>query len=180
MANARVAWDRIIPETTLDPEQIGRFACGQPALDEWWLEKSLRYGRIGLCSTHVAMDGDRVVGFFTLSSLSVEGRALPSSRRAGKPTMQHPGYLLGMFAIRSDLQGSGVGAALLCHAIRRALDAADIAGGRFLVLDPVDERARGWYARAGFLQLKTGNRMFLPFRTAREYVGLMPSGFFVF
>lgn len=175
-----VLWDRIVPETELPVELMDQFACGQPVLDEWWLEKSLNYSRIGMCATHVAVSEDGIIGFFTLSPTTLEGKMLPARRRAGKPTMQHPGYLLGMFAVRADLQGSGVGGALLCHAIHITLKASALIGGRFLAVDPIDESTAKWYEKYGFLSLKTSTRRFMPLKTARRLMDTLPEDFFVF
>lgn len=63
----RVAWDRIIPQTNLTQDAIEGFASGNPELDHFWLDKSLTYSKIGMCAVHVAMKGEDIAGFYTIS-----------------------------------------------------------------------------------------------------------------
>ena len=86
----RVAWDRIIPQTNLTQDAIEGFASGNPELDHFWLDKSLTYSKIGMCAVHVAMKGEDIAGFYTISPSVIRGVGLPKSRQAGKPTMAHP------------------------------------------------------------------------------------------
>ena len=50
----------------------------------------------------------------------------------------------------ADLHGQGLGASLLLDALGRAADAIEIAGGRLIVVDAIDESARCFYERHGF------------------------------
>lgn len=101
----RVAWDRIIPQTNLTQDAIEGFASGNPELDHFWLDKSLTYSKIGMCAVHVAMKGEDIAGFYTISPSVIRGVGLPKSRQAGKPTMAHPSWLIGELAVRKDLRG---------------------------------------------------------------------------
>lgn len=101
----RVAWDRIIPQTNLTQDAIEGFASGNPELDHFWLDKSLTYSKIGMCAVHVAMKGEDIAGFYTISPSAIRGIGLPKSRQAGKPTMAHPSWLIGELAVRKDLRG---------------------------------------------------------------------------
>lgn len=180
----RVVWDRIILQSELDENAINGFSSGNEPLDHFWLDKSLTYSRTGMCAVHVAMSGDGIVGFYTLSPSAIRGGLLPRKRQAGKPTMSHPAWLIGEFAIRADLQGNheegSVGAALLCHALHMANDLSRMGGGRLVMLDPLNERLADWYGEHGFLRLKGSNTMFIPMKKIREYMTLIGEDFFVF
>jgi GNAT superfamily N-acetyltransferase len=58
--------------------------------------------------------------------------------------------VLGRLAIDAAYQGHGLGRALLCDAILRTLQAADIAGIRAMLVHAISEAARRFYERCGF------------------------------
>ncbi len=180
----RVAWDRIIPQTNLPQDAIEGFASGNPELDHFWLDKSLTYSKIGMCAVHVAMKGEDIAGFYTISPSVIRGVGLPKSRQAGKPTMAHPSWLIGELAVRKDLRGKkengSVGAALLCHAVHMACDLSVMAGGRLVMLDPLNDTLGKWYEDHGFLRLPDAKTMFMPLRNARSYMEQIGEPFFVF
>lgn len=180
----RVAWDRIIPQTNLTQDAIEGFASGNPELDHFWLDKSLTYSKIGMCAVHVAMKGEDIAGFYTISPSVIRGVGLPKSRQAGKPTMAHPSWLIGELAVRKDLRGKkengSVGAALLCHAVHMACDLSVMAGGRLVMLDPLNDTLGKWYEDHGFLRLPDAKTMFMPLRNARSYMEQIGEPFFVF
>jgi len=51
------------------------------------------------------------------------------------------------------LRGKGLGSLLLADVLDRCLTVADIVGGRFIVLDALNEKAALLYARVGFAAL---------------------------
>ena len=73
--------------------------------------------------------------------------------------------LLGMLGVDGRFQGLGLGAALLSDAIGRCLDLAAQIGIKALVVDPADDRARGFYERYGFRQVPGTGRLYLPLGT---------------
>ena len=60
--------------------------------------------------------------------------------------------VLGRLAIHKDHHQKGIGTALLGDAIRRALQAADIAGVTALLVHAVSEQARRFYLSRGFIE----------------------------
>lgn len=180
----RVAWDRIIPQTELTQDAIEEFTCGNTQLDRFWLDKSLTYSKIGMCAVHVAMKADDIIGFYTISPSMVQGSGLPRNRQAGKPTMNHPSWLIGELAVSRELRGGrdngSVGAALPCHAIRMICDVSVKAGGRLVMLDPLNDALSDWYEEHGFLRLRNANTMYMPLKNARSYMTQIGKSFFVF
>jgi len=73
------------------------------------------------------------------------------------------GYF-GMFAVRPDLQGGGLGKAVLADAERIARDDWGLARLRMTVIDVRDELI-GWYQRRGYR--RTGTRKPFPYGDAR-------------
>ena len=68
------------------------------------------------------------------------------------------------------MKGEGLGELLLIDAMARlcAIEAV----GRMIVIDPIDEKARAFYARYGLAPLgRATARLFLPMKMARKGVG---------
>jgi GNAT superfamily N-acetyltransferase len=61
-----------------------------------------------------------------------------------------PGYLLARLALDRSIHGHGHGGQLILDAIGRIVAAADVAGGRLIVVDAIDDEARRFYLRFGF------------------------------
>jgi len=72
--------------------------------------------------------------------------------RVTKGMARHPIPVMWLARLATDLtwQGKGVGAALLADAMRRTLQAADIAGIRALVAHAKDDKARRFYQHFDF------------------------------
>ena len=60
--------------------------------------------------------------------------------------------VLGHLAIHMDRHQNGIGTALLGDAIRRAIQAADIAGITALLVQAISEQARRFYLSRGFVE----------------------------
>jgi GNAT superfamily N-acetyltransferase len=72
--------------------------------------------------------------------------------RVAKGLAKHPVpvMILARLAVDSFFQRQGLGVALFKDALRRTLQAADIAGIRAVILHAKGEEARQWYLRLGF------------------------------
>lgn len=66
-----------------------------------------------------------------------------------------PVILLGQLAVDRDYQGKGLGTDLLIDAGKRALAAAEVIGARAIIVQALDEQARAFYERSGFLPFST-------------------------
>ena len=56
----------------------------------------------------------------------------------------------GRLAVASAMQGVGLGRDLLIDAIRVAAAAGELVAARFIAVDPLNDRARSFYAAFGF------------------------------
>ncbi|MFD8104003.1 hypothetical protein ACFV24_31140 [Nocardia fluminea] len=149
------------------------FTCGEDDLDRWLFKESLPALSGGLSVTRVSVEVDdeykQVKGYFTLCPTTVHD-AGGGSRDDG-----YPGYLLCKIARHIDLAHTGHGDQLLSEAMARTLDAADAAGGRFLVVDPMvtgddhkDQRLRKFYRDSGFKDVDGTIRMSQQIKTIRK------------
>jgi predicted N-acetyltransferase YhbS len=81
--------------------------------------------------------------------------------------------LLARLAVSTAWQGRGLGSGLLKDAMRRNLQAADIAGIRAFAVHAKDERARAFYAHFGFVPSPTDPlHLFLLIKDIRRVAGV--------
>lgn len=153
------------------------FDSGVRALDDWLRREALAAHRGGLSRTHVSTERDDdefvVQGYFTLAPTIVMEQIPGSSgsRREG-----YPSYVLAKLARNLNVAGTGHGAELLAEAVVKTVEAADAAGGRFLVVDPHfrdltpegAESLRTFYRKYGFADLEESNRMYVTISTLRR------------
>ena len=130
---------------------VSQFDCQHPSLTDWLKKRALANNQQRGSRTHVVCDGIRVVGFHALAAGSVEHDASPKSltRNMPKPI---PAIVLGRLAVDTQFQRQGIGAGLLQDAIFRALSAANQVAARVLLCHAIDNEARTFYLKHGFVQ----------------------------
>lgn len=143
-----------LPEPISEEHDLSRFCCGKPALDQWLKTRSLSNARKGFTSVVVVHDDGRVVGYYGLAPTAVASSALPRSIRTGQPPEPVPCLLLGHLATDLEYSGRGIGTGLLKHAYRRCVQAADLIGGRALVVNAIDDEAAKFWLRQEFVPSK--------------------------
>ncbi len=62
-----------------------------------------------------------------------------------------PAMVLGRLAVDKAFQGRYIGAGLLCDAVLRTVQAAEIAGIRAILVHAISEMAKRFYERYGFV-----------------------------
>lgn len=146
----------------------GTFDCGNAELNLYLSQyaRQQRDRRPALTMVAEEPGSRRIVGFYTLSSTLVVKPDLPPA--IGKRlTQEVPATLLGRLAVDREAQGSGLGSALLVHALRQAAQAAELVASHLVVVDAIDQAAVGYYLRFGFAGLTpTPRRLFLTMDTA--------------
>ena len=130
--------------------EVVNFDCGQEELNLFIKRYALTGQRANISRTYVAVQGVRIVGYHTLAVGSVLYQDAPERLGKGIPKHPIPVLLLARLAVDKTWQGRGLGAALVVDAIRRTLQAADIAGARALLIHAKDEEARDFYMHLGF------------------------------
>ncbi|WP_296456698.1 GNAT family N-acetyltransferase [Phenylobacterium sp.] len=127
------------------------FDCGKPALNAWLSDRAHRNQDLAFTSVVVIHDDNKVVGFYGLSPTAVQAAALPRSVRTGQPPALVPCVLLGQLAVDRRWQGRGLASRLVLDAFRRASAAADLIGGRALLLHAIDLEAAAFWRAWGFI-----------------------------
>jgi GNAT superfamily N-acetyltransferase len=126
------------------------FDCGSEALNRFIKLHALPGQRAGSSQTYVAASGATIAGFYTLVVGHVAHDEAPERLAKGLPRHPVPVIVLARLAVDRTWQGKGLGAALVVDAMRRVLQAADIAGVRAMVVHAKDETAQRFYEHLGF------------------------------
>jgi ribosomal protein S18 acetylase RimI-like enzyme len=156
-------------------EPLGRqhdrsaFSCGVADLDGYLKRRAgqdirRRIARVFVCSE----DGSEVVlGFYTLSALSIDLSSMSEDQARKLPRHPVPAALIGRLAVDRSAQRRGLGRLLLADAIQRTLGASEQVAIHALVVDAKNETARKYYRGYGFLSLPDRPmRLFLPLSSA--------------
>jgi len=128
------------------------FHCGQPALDDWFRHRASQDEKRNVARVFVAVTPDLgVIGFYSLSSLSLSLEALPEEVAHRLPRYDAiPAALIGRLARDERVRGRGVGELLLADAIQRILGAGRSVAVFAIVVDAKDDRAAEFYRAFGF------------------------------
>lgn len=147
------------------------FSSNQPALDEW-LRKSARDsdGR-NLTRTYVWHSGDgSVLAYYTLMPYFIERETLTKKQARGLPD-RISGYLIARLALDRSLHGQRLGSQLLASALTRAAAAARDLGGRYVIVDAIDDSAASFYRHHGFEPIPgRPDRLVLPTKSLEAYL----------
>lgn len=139
------------PQPLSDQHQLADFESGEPSLDDWLKRRAAGNQANGSSRTYVVCEGDAVIGYYCLAAGAIGHAEAPSTLRRNRPDPV-PVLVLGRLAIHKDHHQKGIGTALLNDAIRRAIQAADIAGITALLVQAISEQARRFYLSRGFVE----------------------------
>ena len=143
-----------LPEPLTPAHDISQFSCGKPSLDHWLKTRALSNQEKGFTAVMVVHEDSHVVGYYGLAPTAIVPSAVPRSIRTGQPPDPVPCLLLAQLAVDQTWIGKGVGTGLLKHALLRCGAAAELIGGRALVVNAVDPEAAAFWRRRGFLPSK--------------------------
>jgi len=151
------------PEPLSASHDVSQFSCGKPILDDWLKTRALSNQEKGFTAVVVVHDDNRVVAYYGLAPTAVAPTSLPRSIRTGQPPDPVPCLLLGQLATDERWRGMGVGMGLLKHALERCVQAANLVGGRALVVSAIDQDSSAFWLRRGFIPSRDDPlRLFLP------------------
>lgn len=144
------------------------FRCGEPSLDRYIQQQASQDSKRRISRIFVAINRESgsLLGYYTLSALSISLNDLPQEVAGKLP--KHPilAALIGRLAVAEHAQGNGMGKILLADAVKRTLVASEEVAIYALVVDAINERAVRFYENFGFTDLKCeSNRLFLPLKS---------------
>lgn len=139
------------PEPLTSAHDLSEFSCGKPSLDHWLKARAMSNQEKGFTAVIVVHTAMKIIGYYGLSPTAVVPAILPRSIRTGQPPNPVPCLLLGQLAVDVSWTGKGIGSGLLKHALHRSVAAANLIGGRALVVNAIDAEAADFWRRQGFV-----------------------------
>ncbi len=148
------------------------FSCGIELLDRYLKEQADqdRKRKIAVPFVLVEKDQPHVLGYYTLSSLSIHLEELPPGVAKRLPRYPDvPATLLGRLAVHRMSQRQGLGEFLLMDALYRSLDQSGKVASFAVVVDSINESARNFYLHFEFIPFPDRpDRLFLPMETIKK------------
>ena len=136
------------------------FVSGNEELDQFFQTQARQQMEKRLSVCFVMLNGgSKIIGFYTLSSASVEAN---ESRISSSKYVSIPVVLIGRLAVHSQFQKQGLGGLMLVNIIERVrkLSESEI-GVKGIFVEPKSEEISLYYLKYGFLKLEKG--VFYPF-----------------
>ncbi len=149
------------------------FTCGTMELDQYLKIQASQDVKRRISRVFVAITeaSNKVLGFYTLSSLSVEAESLPATLAKKLPRYPLPAALIGRLAIDRDWQGKGLGKSLLVDALSRMVAASRLVAIHCAIVDAKDDGIARYYEAFGFKRFESQPlRLYLPLATVEKLV----------
>lgn len=141
-----------VPCALASGHRVDDFRCSALALTRWLQERAHRNQVSGASRCFVVCDAQQnVLGYYALAAGAVSHGVAPGSIRRNMPH-PIPVIVLGRLAVHADWTGQGIGAGLLKDAVQRTLHVCREIGARALVCHAMDEMAKAFYLRHGFIE----------------------------
>jgi predicted GNAT family N-acyltransferase len=149
------------------------FSCEQESLDRYLKEHATQEIKKRVAAVYVLTpDGKTIAGYYTLSQYVIEAGELPPElvQQLHLPKYDKlPATLLGRLARSKHFKRRGVGELLLMGALKRALEHSRNIASVAVVVDAIDEHARAFYIRYGFIEVPNHpNRLFVTMKTVAQ------------
>ena len=142
------------PEKLNPALDFSQFLCGEPELDDWLKRRALHNEESGASRTYVVCIGRQVVGYYALAAGAAAHRDVPGRVKRNMPN-PIPVMVIGRLDIDLKFQRRGIGSALLRDAVLRTVQAAEIAGIRAILVHAINESAKRFYEKLGFMAFPT-------------------------
>ncbi len=150
------------------------FSCGKDALDHYIRHQVSQDVKRKLAVCFVVADknkaSNKVIGYFTLSNGGIPRETVPEKYQKNFPIAYQsiPTTLIGRLARDQSAVGKRIGEFLLIDALFKCYNSAKTVASFAVIVDPIDDDARSFYAKYGFLTLPDSQRMFLSMKKVNE------------
>jgi predicted GNAT family N-acyltransferase len=145
------------------------FSCNVDSLDNYLRKQAKQDIKRRISRVFVAIRPEypaTIVGYYTLSTLSIELSQLPEALAHKLPRHPVPAALIGRLAVSQQAQGQCIGKMLLMDAIKRTLGVSDEIAIYAIVVDAIDVHAKCFYQQYGFSSLSSkSRRLYLPLKS---------------
>ena len=129
---------------------VDAFDCRDEALNSFLKRYALQGQQSGASQTYLALEGETVLGFYSLVFGQIAYIDAPQRLTKGQARHPVPVMILARLAVSYERRGHGLGAGLLKDAMERTLVASDIAGIRAFTVHAKDDSSRAFYERFHF------------------------------
>jgi len=149
--------------------RLDDFQNPYPPLVDWLVRRARPNEAGGGSRCFVACTADNVVvGYYCLAAGSIVRENAPGKLRRNMPD-PIPVVVLGRLATDTRWMGHGIGSGLLNDAIDRTQQAAQHVGIRAMMCHAIDEKAKQFYLKAGFIESPVEElTVFLPINAIME------------
>lgn len=142
------------------------FSCGKESLDWYLTQQASQDLRRHLATIYVLCEplARTVIGYYTLSALSVRPHDLPEALARKLPRYPLlPAILIGRLVRDQGYPGQRLGERLLKDALTRSYQSG--IGAIAIIVDAIDDEAASFYEAYGFQYIPETNRLLLPMAT---------------
>lgn len=139
-----------------DQHQFDEFDCGNEALNSWLRGQARRADSSGIAHVYVwtLIGEQKVCAYYAICPTEVIRNDAGISGSLAGGYSRIPGYLIARLALDASLHGHGYGAQLLVDALDKVVRAAELGGGRLIVVDAIDNEAYEFYEHFDFIPVK--------------------------
>jgi len=139
----------IVPIREVESAVIQRFSSGCKALDVYLKNYARQNDKKDIAKTFLFLEGDKVVGYYSLCNASVAYDELPTILRARLPRYPVPSIRIARLAVAYDEQGKGYGTKMVSDALYKIVTISEITGVNLVLVD-AKESSKTFYERFGF------------------------------
>jgi len=153
----------------------GDFDCGNELLNGYLPHQANQDIQRHLSVCFVIADNNNVVkGYYTLSNSGIIRENIPEALKNKFPKTYKnlPVTLLGRLARDKKFKDERLGETLLLDALKRSFDTSATIGSIAVIVDPIDDKARRFYLKYGFILLPDSKKMFLSMKTIGKLFNL--------
>jgi tRNA G37 N-methylase Trm5 len=144
------------------------FECENELLTNYFKNQASQDIKRQLSRCFVLVDEKNAVkGYYTISSSSINRELIPEAikNKLPKSYTDIPVILLGRLARDIKHKSVGIGELLLLDALKRCFDVTLNLGCMAVIVDPIDDKAKEFYLKYGFVLLPDSGRMFMAMTT---------------
>lgn len=142
------------------------FECGHDLLDNYLHRQASQDLKRYLSACFAIADEHNLIkGYYTLSNASIDRALIPDNLKTKIPYESIPVTLLGRLARDKNYNGERLGEILLLDALKRIFDASINVASMAVIVDPIDDSAKNFYLKYGFIELPESGKMFMAMRS---------------
>jgi GNAT superfamily N-acetyltransferase len=151
------------------------FDCGKELLNDYLKTQAGQdiKRKLSVCFVLADSETNVIQGYYTLSNSSIPLSSFSEQiqKKLPKSYKSIPTTLVGRLAIDKKYQGKGIGKILLIDALKRSYAISNQIGSFGIIVDPIDDEAKGFYQKYDFIELPDSGKMFIATQTLKELFG---------